>query len=166
MPRIELRDGQWAELREHITHGADKRIKRAYVAGRREDADVFEAQTAVVREFTKSWNILDPDGAAIPLDAADAFDRMPDDIVDVLFAAGTDLWKEATTPGEMYSRLIGRLVMGQRVSEAEIEQLPEPDTFKDALLLATEGRWSPKDLDDTDALLLSLIQRIRNAKRG
>jgi len=44
--------------------------------------------------------------------------------------------------------------------------LPDPDLFRDAVFLSQMGTWSPADLDATDALLLGLVQRIRNAKRG
>lgn len=96
--RLELRDGQWAELREHITHGQDKEIQRSYVAARHDPPAVVEVQTTFVRLFVKGWNVLDPDGASIPLDAADAFERMPADLADQIFSKAQDLYKAATVP--------------------------------------------------------------------
>lgn len=52
------------------------------------------------------------------------------------------------------------------MSVAEVDRLPEPDLFRDATFLATGGVWSPRDLDDTDALLLALIGKLRNTRRG
>ena len=164
--RVELRDGQWAELRDRISHAVDKDIKRARAKGMAKAEDAFDWPTIIVRAFVREWNVCDPEGNPIPLGDADAIDRAPDDIIDELFPLASTAWTGATLPNEAYARLIGRLVLGQRVSEREVQQLPDPDTFKDALLLSTEGRWSPKDLDETDALLLALIDRIRNAKRG
>ena len=69
-------------------------------------------------------------------------------------------------PKRTYSALIGRLTIGQSVSDAEVEKLPDPDLFRDAVFLSQVGSWSAADLDATDALLLALVQRIRNAKRG
>lgn len=46
------------------------------------------------------------------------------------------------------------------MSDAEIDRLPDPDLFRDAMFLARHGRWSPQDLDDTDTQLLALIERL------
>lgn len=165
--RVTLRDGQWADLRERITHAVDKDIRRSRAKGLTDLTEAFDYATVLVRAFVRDWNVSDPDGKAINLDDPDAIDRAPDDIVDELAQHAADQWTGATIPGEQYARLIGRLILGQEVGEAEVERLPDPDTFKDALLLATTNlTWSPQDLDDTDALLLALIQKIRNAKRG
>lgn len=48
------------------------------------------------------------------------------------------------------------------MSGAQIQSLPDPDLFLDALWLSDNGRWSPSDLDDTDALLLSVIHMFRS----
>lgn len=47
--------------------------------------------------------------------------------------------------------------------EGEIDALPDPDLFRDAFLLAQWGTWSPRDLDETDALLLNVVNRIKRA---
>jgi hypothetical protein len=52
------------------------------------------------------------------------------------------------------------------VGQAEIDRLPDPDLFRDALVLSAHGTFSPSDLDGTDALLLALLDRIWNTKRG
>lgn len=69
-------------------------------------------------------------------------------------------------PKRAYSALIGRLNLGLSVSEAEIDKLPDPDLFRDAYVLSQRGTFSPADLDATDALLLALLTRFWNAKRG
>ena len=89
--RVELRDGQWAELREHITHGDAKTIRRA-----RDDEG--ELESAIVRVFVKAWNVVDLDGLALALDAPDAIDRAPSDVVDTLMLAAAELWTAATVP--------------------------------------------------------------------
>lgn len=94
--RVELRDGQWAELRERITHGADKRIRRAYLATDR--ADLVEAQTVKLREFIVRAEVRDPDGVLINMTDADAIDRMPEDIADELHEEADKHYGRATRP--------------------------------------------------------------------
>lgn len=96
--RVELRDGQWADLRERITHGQDKELKRAHRRGREDPDQQPEFMTVLVRTFVRSWHVLDPDGQAIPLDEPDAIDRAPDDIVDALFGPAWTAWTGATIP--------------------------------------------------------------------
>ena len=64
------------------------------------------------------------------------------------------------------AKLIGRLTLGQPVSEAEVDRLPDPDLFRDAYLLSSRGTFSPRDLDEMDVELLALMQRFWTAKRG
>lgn len=94
--RVELRDGQWAELRERITHAADKRIRRAYLVSER--ADIVEAQTVKIREFITAWSVNDPDGKPIDLSDADAIDRLPEDIADELHEEADNHYGRATRP--------------------------------------------------------------------
>lgn len=92
--RIELRDGQWADLREHITHGAEKRIRRSL-----KDPDDFEFMTTVVDVYVRDWYVKDPEtNEAIPVDAPDRIDRAPDDVIDVLLTESQKLWKSTETP--------------------------------------------------------------------
>lgn len=51
------------------------------------------------------------------------------------------------------------------MTAAEIAKLPDPDLFTDALTLAYRGTWTPSELDATDALLLALVDRLRNTRR-
>lgn len=96
--RVELRDGQWAELRERITHAQDKTLNRAWRAGKADPMVVDEIDTVLVRVFVSSWHVLDPAGAAIPLDDPDAVDRAPSDIVDKLAVEAAQIWTAATVP--------------------------------------------------------------------
>lgn len=98
MPRIDLRDGQWADLRDRITHGTDKVIKKARAAAESDPDDRIELDTIVVRAFLKQWTVTDPDGNVIPVDDADAIDRAPEDIVDELMRAAVELYTGATVP--------------------------------------------------------------------
>jgi hypothetical protein len=98
MPRIELRDGQWADLREHITHKVDKEIKVSRIRARANDEALFDWQTVIVRAFVRDWNVRDPDGHEIPIGDPDAIDRAPDDIVEELVGPSVEAWTGATVP--------------------------------------------------------------------
>lgn len=97
--RVELRDGQWAELREHISHAQDKEIIRA----RRlvnEGGDILDAYVpAMIRMFVREWHVDNPDdGKPVGLDDPDALDRAPRDVIDVLFAHAVERYKATTVP--------------------------------------------------------------------
>ena len=98
--RVELRDGQWAELRERITHGQDKEIRRARVHTRLnlEEAAADDI-TVALRIFIRDWHVLDPEGNPIVLTDADAIERMPADLADELIGIVTPLYAgPATVP--------------------------------------------------------------------
>lgn len=98
--RVDLRDGQWAELRERISHAADKEIKKLGVRSLKPDGDdeKFDWQTLLVAKFLRSWNVLDVDGVPIPAEDPSPVEKMPGDIVDVLFDKATDLYAEIRDP--------------------------------------------------------------------
>lgn len=98
MPRIELRDGQWADMRERITHGTDKAIKAARIKSRDDPEIAFDWTTQLVRAFVRDWSVRDPDGDPVVITDPDAIDRAPDDIVDTLFEKAAELWVGATVP--------------------------------------------------------------------
>lgn len=50
--------------------------------------------------------------------------------------------------------------------EREVEALPDPELYRDAWRLAGWGTWTPSELDATDALLVALVDRMRNARRA
>ena len=52
------------------------------------------------------------------------------------------------------------------MSEAEVERLPDPDMFRDAFFLSQHGVWTPSELDGADALVLSLVQKFKTARRS
>lgn len=96
--RIELRDGQWADLRERITHGEDKELKRAYRRSRDIPDARYDFDTLVVKTYVRAWSVTDPDGNAIAVTDADAIDRAPDDIIDALLRPAIEAWTGAQLP--------------------------------------------------------------------
>ena len=63
--RIDLRDGQWAEVRDVISHGAAKAVVRA---SRLDDLELMNATTMA---YVKAWDVKDPDGLPVPFYALD-----------------------------------------------------------------------------------------------
>jgi hypothetical protein len=99
MKHIDLRDGMHAELREYISHAADKRIRRARFKSREDpDGELGEDGTTALREFISSWQINDVDGQPIALEDADAMDRLPSDIADDLIGKILPLYTRTTVP--------------------------------------------------------------------
>ena len=97
--RIDLRDGQWAELRDRISHAEDKQIMRSRRKVRDDPETVGETETIALRIFVRAWSVNDTDGNAIPLDAPDAIDRMPSDLADELIGLILPiLYPAATVP--------------------------------------------------------------------
>jgi hypothetical protein len=96
--RIELRDGQWAEMREHISHGQDKEIKRSRIRVEENREALVDWPTVIIRAFVREWSVKDIEGVPIQLEDTDAIDRAPDDIIDVLFPHAVNLYKATTDP--------------------------------------------------------------------
>ena len=69
-------------------------------------------------------------------------------------------------PKPIYAGLIGRLAIGRKISEAEVDRLPDPDLFRDAWMLYQHGTWNAAVLDETDALLLALVRKFQGVKVG
>lgn len=88
--RIELPDGQWAEVRDRITHGARKAVIRAVLE------DDLAGMAAITMAYVSAWEVKDPDGVPIPFDAPDAFDRTPDDVAKALYDRVLERWKSLT----------------------------------------------------------------------
>ncbi len=98
--RLDLRDGQWAELRERINHGTDKHLKRTWRQGKSDIAYAFDIDTELGRAFVSAWSVRDIDGISIALTDADAIERLPDDIADAIASEAARLWTGATVPNE------------------------------------------------------------------
>jgi hypothetical protein len=94
--RVELPDGQWAELHEHISHADDKAIKRLTTKAKTDEAVWFDVDSLIVRTFLRDWYVKDRDGQPIPATDADAVERAPSDIIDRLAIDGSKLYTGAT----------------------------------------------------------------------
>lgn len=98
MARITLPRGQWAEIRERLSHGQAKDLRRAWIRGRAEPEEKVEVQSAYARAFVRDWNVVDIDGNPIPLTDPGAIDRAPDDVIDAIFDQVLPAESKATDP--------------------------------------------------------------------
>ena len=96
--RIDLPDGQWAELRERITHAQDKDIKRLITKAQKDEEVWLDVDTLTLRTFLRDWYVKDPDGNPIPAADPDAVERAPSDITDELETHALRLYTGATDP--------------------------------------------------------------------
>lgn len=70
-------------------------------------------------------------------------------------------------PKPAYSELIGRLLIDGSIRDSEVDKLPDPELFRDAVFLVDNPTWTPRDLDEADEQLLQLMKRLRTpVKRG
>lgn len=70
--RLELRDGQWADLSTRLTWGQYQSINAA-ILGLADDASretVIEVSTVWAKAYTRAWNVRGPDGHELPLEDA------------------------------------------------------------------------------------------------
>lgn len=92
--RLALRDGLWVEMREHITHGEDKELRRLRVKTREDLGSLAgEPDTRAMQMFVTATNIPG-------LDLADpaSFDRLDHDLADRIIEAIVPLYQGATVP--------------------------------------------------------------------
>lgn len=103
MARITLPRGQWAEIRERLSHGQAKDLRRAWIRARAEPEEKVEVQSAYARAFVREWNVVDIEGNPIPLADTDAIDRAPDDVIDSIFDQVLPDENKATDPKPLTS---------------------------------------------------------------
>lgn len=112
MERIDLGEGQWADLRSTATHGEDKALRREYVRGRNDLMWRGEWDTLIARVFVADWSIRDRDGVAIPIERAvdpeyrielltrECVERVPAEPMRRIVSRAADIYIEATVPNE------------------------------------------------------------------
>jgi len=103
--RVELPDGQWAELREELTHGFTKRLQRA-IYRVAEDGISYgpELATEFVAVYTSAWSVrgvgeIPPAQTASDLDARlPLIDSLPESVVQAIFDKASELWRGRADP--------------------------------------------------------------------
>ena len=93
--RLPLVDGQWAEMRERLTYGQAQPLRAAMGAAKQDFGTADQLTDAFLRAYVSSWNVLDLDGNAVPLDQPDL---APDDVVQAIVLKAAELWKGMKMP--------------------------------------------------------------------
>jgi hypothetical protein len=92
--RVELPEGQWADLREWLPYGLARSVRRASLATRDDPAALADFDIALVRAYVVNWHVL-ANGEAVPVDR---LEDAPDAIVQELFAECLARWNGAPAP--------------------------------------------------------------------
>jgi hypothetical protein len=87
--RIELpRDG-WAELRERLTYGQARDIRRAFMAGNADPEKLVDIDIAMVRAYVQAWSL------SVSPETPELAD---DDVVQAVFQAALGLFNGKPDP--------------------------------------------------------------------
>ncbi len=90
MSRLDLPDGQWAELRDWLTHGEEKAVLRAWAAAAGSLAEAPEVDSALIIAYVADWHVVGRDGHEVPLDR---IDDCPGTVAAAIVDAATVRWK-------------------------------------------------------------------------
>lgn len=93
--RLDLPNGQYADLAERLTYGQARTVRAVYVAMGGDRNVAVDLDITLVRAYVTDWHVLDLDGKTVPLDHAE---QAPDDIIQAISLAASGLWKRAGTP--------------------------------------------------------------------
>lgn len=92
--RLDLGEGQYAELRERLLYGQAQPIRLVFAKIEKggEAAAWADLDLALVRGYVAAWHVLDLEGNAVPLDRPEL---APDGLIQAIALAALDLWKGA-----------------------------------------------------------------------
>lgn len=93
--RLELRDGQWADLRERPTLAQANLVRAAYVAAGGDSAAVVDIAAAAVAAYVSDWHVLGEDGHELGIDQVQ---DAPDDVVQAIAAEALRIFRGAPDP--------------------------------------------------------------------
>ena len=102
--RVELPDGQWAELREELTHGQFKRLSRALLRATESPAEAGpDIDTEFAAVYVSAWFLRAPDGSSVDLPAEleariAILDGLPATIVTRIATAAANSWRGRPDP--------------------------------------------------------------------
>jgi hypothetical protein len=98
--RVDLPDGQWAELREELTHGQTKRLQRAIFRAGENPAEAGpEIDTEFVAVYVAAWSLLGVGEVPADIDARlPVIDGLSESIVRVLATEAAKTWKGRADP--------------------------------------------------------------------
>ena len=98
--RVELPEGQWAELREELTHGQTKRLQRAIYRAVESPADAGpDVDTEFVAVYVAAWSIRGTADVPADIDARlPVIDGLPASVVKAIAEKAAEAWKDRADP--------------------------------------------------------------------
>lgn len=98
--RVELPDGQWAELREELTHGQTKRLKRALYRAVENPSDAGpDVDTEFIAVYVAAWSLRGSADVPADLDARlPLIDALPEPVARAIAEKAAELWRGRADP--------------------------------------------------------------------
>jgi methyl coenzyme M reductase gamma subunit len=93
--RLDLPDGEWADMRTVLTHGQANGLRRAFLRVSQDVTTEPEFNTAVVTAYVEAWSVRGVDGAPL---APSQIDDAPEPVIEAIVAKGLDLWLNRADP--------------------------------------------------------------------
>lgn len=93
--RVELPDDQWAELREALTYGQARDVRKLFLAANDDRLLLADVDFAMVKAYLVSWNVQGVDGQSLSLDEAE---QAPDAIIELIKPVVWKLWSGKPDP--------------------------------------------------------------------
>ena len=92
---LDIGSGQSVTLRDRLTYGQARGVRMAYYQTETDALAKADLDIALVKAFVSSWNVLDVDGKAVPLDQPE---QAPDDVIQAIVEVAAELFANAKLP--------------------------------------------------------------------
>jgi hypothetical protein len=86
---LPLKGGQQATLRDRLTYAQARSIRVAMLAANDDKRLMADLDMVMVKAYVSSWNVLDVEGKAVPVDQPEL---APDDVIQAIQVAALELW--------------------------------------------------------------------------
>lgn len=93
--RVDLKDGSWAELREHPTHAQLNIVRRALLRTGEDPSAAADVAMAYISAYVSAWSVRAADGTEIPLERAE---DAPDDPIQAFAAQAAAMFRKKPDP--------------------------------------------------------------------
>ncbi len=91
MIRLDLPEGQWADLRERLLYEQARTIRAVLLS----DSAALDFDLTVVRAYVSNWYVLDLAGEPVPVETPE---KAPDDTLQAIARRGADIWNGKPDP--------------------------------------------------------------------
>ena len=93
--RVELAEGQYADLRDRLTYGQARDIRAAFLRIKEDPSAAADIDLALVRGYVSEWHVLSLSGEAVPSASPDL---APDDVIQTISLAAIAIWQGKPDP--------------------------------------------------------------------